>query len=113
MRGDGSRALRATLAVVLVAGVAVGENAAGSAEQTQLMAARFAARFAEVGPQVGEHLDAPYAADVVFRDPVTSLTGNTDLSRYRGHFGETPVLYSLPVEAMLPLIARGAGFPAQ
>ena len=89
MRSDGGRALRVTLAAVLVAGVAAGENAAGSAEQTQLMLARFAARFAEVGPQVGEHLDELYAADVTFRDPVTSLTGIADLSRYLAHFGET------------------------
>jgi len=46
MKGNGGRALRATLAAVLVAGVAAGENAAGSAEQTQLMLARFAARLA-------------------------------------------------------------------
>jgi hypothetical protein len=85
MRGILGGALLATL----LAGAGAAEEAPGSAEQTQLMVDRFAAHFGQVGPQMAERLDALYAADVTFQDPVTSLTGIEPLRRYLAHFGET------------------------
>ncbi|HSQ01262.1 MAG TPA: nuclear transport factor 2 family protein [Candidatus Dormibacteraeota bacterium] len=79
----------ALLAALLIAGAVAAEEALGTVEQTQLMVDRFAAHFAEVGPRMAEQLDALYAADVTFRDPVTSLTGLEPLRRYLAHFGET------------------------
>ena len=83
------RALLTALAALLITGAAAAEQAPGSVEQTQLMVDRFAAHFGQVGPQMAEHLDGLYAADVTFRDPVTSLTGIEPLRRYLAHFGET------------------------
>jgi SnoaL-like domain len=89
MKGCRGRALCGALVAMLIAGAAAAENAEGSAEQTQLMVDRFAARFGQVGPQMGEHLDDLYTADVTFRDPVTTLSGIDHLRRYLGHFGQT------------------------
>ena len=89
MKGCRGRALCGALVALLIAGAAAAENAEGSAEQTQLMVDRFAARFGQVGPQMGEHLDDLYTADVTFRDPVTTLSGIDHLRRYLGHFGQT------------------------
>ena len=76
-------------ALLSAAGAAAAEYPPGSVEQTQLIVDRFAARFAEVGPQMGEHVAEVYAADVAFRDPVTRLRGIEALRRYLNHFGET------------------------
>lgn len=80
---------RAVLAVLLAASAAAAEYPAGSVEQTRLIVDRFAARFAQVGPEMGEDLGALYSADVAFRDPLTTLTGIEPLRRYLAHFGET------------------------
>lgn len=84
-----SRALCIAVATLLLAGAAVAENAPGSREQTQLIVDRFAARFATVGPGMGDHVDELYTPDVAFRDPITRLRGIEALRRYLAHFGET------------------------
>lgn len=77
------------LAILLLAASAAAEHPPGSAEQTQLMVERFAARFERVGPAMGEQLDELYSADVAFRDPIATVTGIEPLRRYLAHFGET------------------------
>lgn len=83
------RAGCAAVAVLLLATAAAAEHAPGSLEQTQLIVDRFVARFAEVGPQMGEGVEAIYASEVAFRDPITRLRGIDALRRYLTHFGET------------------------
>jgi hypothetical protein len=84
------RALSAALLLqILSAAAAVAEHAPGSVEQTQLIVDRFAARFGQVGPGLGDGVEAIYAADVAFRDPITRLRGIDALRRYLAHFGET------------------------
>ncbi|MBX3025238.1 nuclear transport factor 2 family protein [bacterium] len=82
---------RAVLALLLAAAAASAEveHPPGSLEQTRLIVDRFAARFARVGPEMGEELEALYSADVAFRDPLTSVVGIAPLRRYLAHFGET------------------------
>lgn len=65
------------------------EHPSGSVEQTQLMVDRFAARFQQVSPRMGDGVEDLYADDLVFRDPVTSLTGLEPMRAYLTHFGET------------------------
>ena len=83
-----SSALCALLQLLAVAAGAP-EHPAGSLAQTQLMAERFAARFQHVAPSMADGLEDLYAADLVFRDPITSLTGREAMRDYLRHFGAT------------------------
>lgn len=78
------------VAVLLLAlPAAAAEHPPGSVEQTQLMVDRFAARFQAVSPSMADGLEELYAPGLVFRDPVTSLTGIAAMRAYLQHFGET------------------------
>ncbi len=80
----------AIAAVLLLAGAAAAaEHPAGSLEQTTLMVERFGARFATVSPQMADGIEDLYAVDLVFRDPVTTLTGIDAMRDYLRHFGAT------------------------
>lgn len=69
--------------------LAAAEHPPGSVEQTQLMVDRFATRFQQVSPRMGDGLEELYAPELTFRDPVTSLTGLDAMRAYLAHFGET------------------------
>ena len=84
-----SRALSVAVAILLLATAARAEHAPGSVEQTQLIVDRFAARFAQVSPRMGDHVEELYAPEVAFRDPITRVQGLDALRRYLTHFGET------------------------
>ncbi|MFN8642996.1 MAG: nuclear transport factor 2 family protein [Candidatus Binatia bacterium] len=83
-----ARAGALLLAALFAATGAAAEHPPGSVEQTQLIVDRFAARFAQVGPEMGAQVEDIYGPDVAFRDPVTRLRGLEALRRYLNHFGE-------------------------
>ena len=77
------------LAIVSTAAAEPAEHPAGSAEQTALIVERFKTRFSTVGPQMADDLEALYAPELRFRDPITQLAGLDAMRRYLKHFGET------------------------
>jgi limonene-1,2-epoxide hydrolase len=48
----------------------------------------FKARFVAISPALAEHLDQLYTEDVHFRDPISEVTGLTDLRKYFERFAE-------------------------
>jgi hypothetical protein len=60
----------------------------GTIEQTQQMVELFKARFQTIGPELAENLDQLYAADIRFRDPISTATGLAELRAYFLRFAE-------------------------